>query len=586
MTRRPVAIIVALLAAALVTSFAGFVILYLVVGREPAVPSRAALSLEVGGDIVEIPATDVVAYLSDGRTPTVRGIVESLKKAKRDSRVRAVLLKPTTFSSPYWGKLQEIRDALIDFKESGKPLYAYLEYGGDREYYLASTADRIFMMPATTLDLTGVATYQLFLRGTFDKIGVTPDIHHVGDFKTASNQYTEKGYTPSHRAMDEWLNRELYEQIVDGIAHGRKKSDAEVRALIDQGPFLAENARRAGLVDDVIYEDQVAERLEDGESGELDTIEARDYGRVSVSSVGFNRGPRIAVIYAVGAIVSGRSGFDPLNGETVGSETLIDAIRSARKDSSVRAIVLRVDSPGGSATASDVIWRELMLARDEKPLIVSMSDLAASGGYYIAMPGHAIVAQPSTLTGSIGIFGGKFITGGVYEKLGANIESTSIGKHAEMNSPARPYNADELKKVTEQLESFYTQFVGKVAAARGKTPAEIDAIAEGRVWTGRQASKNGLVDALGGLDAAVGLAKEKAGIDADDSVQLVVYPAPKSFYEIVSDLSGARQQASVAAWLAMNLPPAERDALRVLRSPATLFRRGELLAMMPLTFLR
>ena len=441
------------------------------------------------------------------------------------------------------------------------------------------------MMPATTLDLTGVATYQVFLRGTFDKIGVTPDIHHVGDFKTASNQYTEKGYTPSHRAMDEWLNRELYEQIVSAIAHGRKKSDTEVRALIEEGPFLAEHARRAGLVDELLYEDQVAEKLKD-ESGGLSTLDADDYGRVSVGSSGFDRGPRIAVIYAVGAIVGGRSGYDPLNGATVGSETLNEAIRAARRDSSVRAIVLRVDSPGGSATASDAVWRELMLARDDKPLVVSMSDLAASGGYYIAMPGHAIVAQPSTLTGSIGIFGGKFITGGVYEKLGANIDSTSIGKHAEMNSPARPYNEAELKKVTEQLESFYTQFVGKVAAARGKTPEQINAIAEGRVWTGRQASQNGLVDALGGLETAIDIAKEKAGIDADDSVQLVVYPAPKTFYELVSEFSGARQQASMSAWLTTSLSAGEREALRVLRGPGALFRRGEILALMPFTFLR
>ena len=367
MNRRPVAIIVALLAAALVVSFAGFLLLYLAVGREPAVPSRAALSLEIGGDIAELPASDVVAYLSDARAPTVRGFIDNLRKAKSDNRVRAVLLKPTTFSSPYWGKIQEIRDALVDFKESGKPLYAYLEYGGDREYFLASAADKVFMMPATTLDLTGVATYQVFLRGTFDKIGVTPDIHHVGDFKTASNQYTEKGYTPSHRAMDEWLNRELYEQIVSAIAHGRKKSDAEVRALIEEGPFLAEHARRAGLVDELLYEDQVAEKLKD-ESGGLSTLDADDYGRVSVGSSGFDRGPRIAVIYAVGAIVGGRSGYDPLNGATVGSETLNEAIRAARRDSSVRAIVLRVDSPGGSATASDAVWRELMLARDDKPL--------------------------------------------------------------------------------------------------------------------------------------------------------------------------------------------------------------------------
>ena len=585
MNRRPVAIIVALLAAALVVSFAGFLLLYLALGREPAVPSRAALSLEIGGDIAELPASDVVAYLSDARTPTVRGFIDNLRKAKSDNRVRAVLIKPTTFSSPYWGKIQEIRDALVDFKESGKPLYAYLEYGGDREYFLASAADKVFMMPATTLDLTGVATYQLFLRGTFDKIGVTPDIHHVGDFKTASNQYTEKGYTPSHRAMDEWLNRELYEQIVSAIAHGRKKSDAEVRSLIEEGPFLAEHARRAGLVDELLYEDQVAEKLKD-ESGGLSTLDAADYGRVSVGASGFDRGPRIAVIYAVGAIVGGRSGYDPLNGATVGSETLNEAIRAARKDSSVRAIVLRVDSPGGSATASDAVWRELMLARDDKPLVVSMSDLAASGGYYIAMPGHAIVAQPSTLTGSIGIFGGKFITGGVYEKLGANIESTSIGKHAEMNSPARPYNEAELKKVTEQLESFYTLFVGKVAAARGKTPDQINAIAEGRVWTGRQAAQNGLVDTLGGLETAIGIAKEKAGIDADDSVQLVVYPAPKTFYELVSDFSGARQQATMSAWLTMSLSAGEREALRVLRGPGALFRRGEVLALMPFSFLR
>jgi len=442
-------------------------------------------------------------------------------------------------------------------------------------------------MPATTLDLAGVATYQLFLRGTLDKIGVYPDIHHVGEFKAAPNSYTETGYTSAHRAMDEWLNRDLYDQIVKGIAEGRKKSEADVRALIDRGPFLAQDALRAGLVDEVLYEDQVAERMRDEEADDdLDTIDGDDYGRVSAASLGLNRGPRIAVIYAVGAIVSGQSGYDPLNGAAVGSDTLIESIRDAREDSSVRAIVLRVDSPGGSATASDAVWRELMLAREKRPLIVSMSDLAASGGYYIAMPGQVIVAQPSTLTGSIGIFGGKFMTGGVYKKLGANIESTSIGKHAEMNSAARPYNADEVKKVREQLESFYKQFVGKVADARGKTPEQIDAIAQGRVWTGQQALHNGLVDALGGLGKAIEIAKEKAGIDADDEVQLVVYPEPKSFYELVSEFSGARGGAAGGAWLLSNLSAGERDALRMLRGPGALFRRGELLALMPFTFLR
>ena len=221
---------------------------------------------------------------------------------------------------------------------------------------------------------------------------------------------------------------------------------------------------------------------------------------MSASSFGLNRGPRIAVIYATGAIVGGRSGYDPLNGALVGSETLIEYIRQARKDSSVRAIVLRIDSPGGSASASDAIWRELTIARNERadrPLVASMSDLAASGGYYIAMPAHVIVAQPSTLTGSIGIFGGKVVTGGVYEKLGARIESTSIGRHAEINSPARPYNPAEVKKLQEQLQSFYDDFVEKVADVTALTPEEIDALAQGRVWTGRQAKQNKLIDELG-----------------------------------------------------------------------------------------
>src|SRR5580693_7228386 len=256
--------------------------------------------------------------------------------------------------------------------------------------------------------------------------------------------------------MDVSLNREVYEQIVRGIADGRKKKDTEVRALLDEGPFLPENALRAGLIDDVAYEDQGEEKLRPG--GASRRIDSDQYASVSAASFGLNRGPRIAVIYAAGAIASGKSGFDPLNGSVVGSDTLIESIRQARRDGSIRAIVLRVDSPGGSAAASDAIWHELMMAksaRADRPIVASMSDLAASGGYYIAMPADAIVAQPSTLTGSIGIFGGKFVTAGVYEKLGAKIESTSIGKHAEINGPARPYNAEELAKLQEQLQSFY-----------------------------------------------------------------------------------------------------------------------------------
>jgi len=591
MARRGVALIFTLLGVAFVVSIAAFGAIYLLVGREPRVPSNATLMLRLGGDLPEVAPADVVGYLRGVRAPTVRSLVDNLRKAKVDRRVSAVLLKPTGFDTPFWGKVQEIRDAVLDFKKSGKRVYAYLEYGGDRDYYLATAADKVFLMPSSPLDLTGVATYELFLRGTLDKIGAYPDLHHIGDYKTASNMFTQKSYTAAHKEMDASLNRDLYEQIVGGIAEGRKKNEAEIRRLLDEGPFLPEAALRAGLIDDVAYEDQVDDKLRASlpEVGDR-RIDGDDYTRVSSTSLGLNRGPRIAVIYAAGTINSGKSGYDPVNGEIAGSDTLIEYIRQARRDPSIRAIVLRIDSPGGSAAASDAIWRELMIARNERadrPVVASMSDLAASGGYYIAMPAEVIVAQPSTLTGSIGIFGGKFVTGGVYEKLGARIESTSIGKHAESNSPARPYNADELKKLQEQLQSFYDQFVEKVAESRHSTPEKIDRIAQGRVWTGQQAKQNGLVDALGGLDGAIAVAKQRAKIPADSEVELVVYPPRKSFYELLAEqLSGSGEQVAVSAWLSAHLTKGEIEALRAMRGPVAMFRRGEPLALMPFTFLR
>jgi protease-4 len=591
MARRGFAVIFTILGVAFFISIAGFAALYLLLERAPVVPAHATLVLRVGGDVADVAPADVVGYLRGVRTPTVRSIVDNLRKAKVDPRVKALLLKPTGFESPFWGKVQEIREAVVDFVRSGKPAYAYLEYGGDREYYLATACDKVFLMPSSPLDVSGVATYQLFLRGTLDKIGAYPDLHHVGDYKTAVNTFTQKGYTAAHKAMDESLNRDLYDQFVRGVADGRKKNEADVRTLIDQGPFLPEDALRAGLVDDVVYEDQVDELLRAGRPADQERrIDGDDYGRVSAASLGLNKGPRMAVIHVAGTINGGKSGYDPVNGAVVGSETLIDYIRQARKDPSIRAIVLRIDSPGGSATASDAIWRELMIARRERvdrPMVASMSDLAASGGYYLAMAAETIIAEPSTLTGSIGVFGGKVVIGGVYEKLGARIESTSIGKHAEINSPSRSYSPDEVKKLEERLQSFYDQFVEKAAISRHSTPEKINALAQGRVWTGRQAKQNGLVDALGGLEQAIAAAKARARIAADSEVELVVYPPRRSFYEILSDqFAVSSESGAVSAWMAANLSKGEIEALRIMRGPLATFRRGEPLALMPFRFLR
>ncbi len=590
--RRGLGLILAFIGTASVVSTLGLVALYFLVGREPSVPKRSTLVLRIGGQLAELPPDlPVGPFIGNVRPPSLRTLVENINKARVDPRISALIVAPSRIGVPYWGKIQEIRAAIADFKRSGKPAVAYLEYGGDREYFLATACDKIFLMPTSTLDLAGVATYELFLRGTLDKIGAYPDLHHIGDYKTATNQMTEKTFTAAHREMTESLNRDTYDQMVRAIADGRRKSEAEVRSLLDEGPFLADAAVRAGLVDDTAYEDQLDDKVRFN-GAEKRLVETRDYNQIDPTSLGLNKGPRIAVLYAVGIIVSGRSGYDPVNGPVVGSDTFVEYLRRIRSDPKVKAIVLRIDSPGGSTIASDVMWRELMVTRDarpDRPLVASMSDLAASGGYYIAMPAQVIVADPGTLTGSIGIFGGKIVTGGVYQKLGANIESVATGRNADMNSPVRPFNESERAKLEEQLQSFYDQFVGKVAQSRHSTPEKIHAVAQGRVWTGRQARQIGLVDELGGLGRAVAIAKQRARIPVDSEVELVIYPPRRSWYEVVSEQLGGSDETwmrEISRGLDVLLSPAERQAVQALTAPMRLFARGEPLALMPFTVLR
>jgi len=558
--------------------------------RGPFVPEHATLLLRVGGTLVETPPSDVLGQVTGGRrAPTVRSYVDALQRAKTDSRITSVLVMPTHLDLPYWGKVQELRDAIVDFKQSGKHINAYLEDGGDREYYLATACDRIFLVPSSTLDVKGLASYAVFLRGTLDKIGATADFEKIAEYKTAPNQLTERGYTPAHREMDDSLNRDMFEQLVRGIAEARRKRVEDVRALVDQGPFLPDAALRAGLVDALAYEDQLDDM---GAVNKGATVEGEDYARGRLRPrVG--RLPRVAVIYISGLIASGQGGFDPLNGDVAGSKVLVDAIRSARADASVRAIVLRIDSPGGSTTATDVVWRELSITRDQKPgrpLVASMSDLAASGGYYLAIAAPQIVAQPATLTGSIGIFGGKIVTGGTYTKLGATIESISIGRNAEIESPVRPFNDSEREKLREELRTFYQQFVAKVAASRKMPVARVEELARGRVWTGQQAKANGLVDALGGLDQAIALAKKGAGIGPGTEVEVVNYPPRKTLFELIAQrLSGTNGSIDTPVdlrMLAALLDAGDRRALGLLTAPMRIFRKGEPLALMPVSFLR
>ena len=581
--KRGVRFVLVFIGLAVMVSMAGVVVMYLAVSRGPTIPSTAMLVLRPGGEIQEMVSDDLFGLLGRN-TQTVRGFIDGLEKAKRDPRIHAVLLMPSSLSLPYWAKVQELRDAIVDFRKSKKTVVAFLEYGGDREYYLASAADKVYLLPTSPLDLTGVASYEIFLRGTLDKIGAYPDFLHVGEYKTAVNQMTEKGYTPAHKEMSESLNRDMYDQLVRGLAEARGKTDQEMRALIDQGPFVPEDALRYGLIDGLAYEDQLDDRVAELRSGsrELRRIEGRDYQR---AAPGLGRGPRIAVIYAVGTIASGRSAFDPLNGAIVGSDSLAEQIRDVRDDRSVKAIILRVDSPGGSSVASDVIWRELMITRDknpDRPLIASMSDLAASGGYYISLPAQVIVAQPATLTGSIGVYSGKIAVGGTLNKLGVTTGTVANGANADIYSPFAPFSPAQRARLQDHMQGFYENFVEKAAESRKTTPEKIDEVARGRVWTGRQAREHGLVDALGGLDVAVRIAKERAHIPADQNVELVAYPTRRTVFQALSDQFGGGQ-ANIWSVMASG---AEQRAVAALTAPARLFRRGEPLALMPYAFVR
>lgn len=578
--------VIGFLAIATVLSVAAMLLLYVAVSQEPDVPANATLVISPAGELPEI-APDLL--LGGSGELTVRNYVELIRKAKADDRIKGILLRPGGINSPFWAKLQEIRDAVEDFKTSGKYVHAWLEYAGDREYFLATAADRVYLLPSASLDLTGVASYEVFLRGTFDWLGTYPDFLHVGDYKTAVNTYLEKTFTPAHKEMSESLNRSQYDQLVRAIADARGKPEAEIRALIDQGPFQPVDALRVGLIDEVAYEDELDDIAE--ELRGADFIEAEDYAGVSWERTGTRRGAKVAVINATGVINSGASGFDPVNGPIVGADSLVEYIREARADRSVKAIVLRVDSPGGSSTASDVIWRELSISRENnRPVIVSMSDLAASGGYYIALGGDAIVAQPGTLTGSIGVYTGKFVVAGSLEKIGANVEATSSGKHAEIYSSDRRFTPEERTKIVESMQNVYDQFIERTAAARHMTPEKVDEIAQGRVWTGQQAKEIGLVDELGGLYKAIDLAKQRARIPADEEVELVVYPPQRSVYEVLADTFaspvGRLRAATTSEALMELLGPRERRALAAVLAPSRLFRSGQVLAHMPYVFVR
>ena len=531
-------ILIAGLAATAVVLFVGLVAL-VAAGRAVAgstlVPRKTLLELDLTTPPAEHAVLDDLSALLMGpERLSVRDIVDALDRAADDRRVTGLVV---TVGGDGGGMavIQELRQAMERFREAGKPVVAFAEtFGeagpGNGGYYLVSDADHIVLQPSGDVGLVGLVWQAQFLKDALHKLEIQPQLDQRWEYKSAMNQFTERSFTDAHREATESVLNSQQRQLVQGIAAGRDMSERQVLDLLDRGPFVAQEALEAGLVDQLGYRDEAYEKAR-LLAGDADLLYVGRY--LERRGRPHQRGPKVALIYGVGSVVRGSSSYDPLLGtQTMGSDTVAAAFRAAVADGSVRAIVFRIDSPGGSYVASDTIWREVERARAAgKPVIATMGNVAGSGGYFVAMAADRIVAQPGTVTGSIGVLGGKLVVRDfLANKLGITVDDVAVSEHARMYLSTSPYSADEWQRHQVWLDRVYADFTSKVATGRDMEVDEVRRVARGRIWTGQDAHDLGLVDALGGYAEAIALAKEAMGLEPEEDVRLTLFPKPRPWW--------------------------------------------------------
>ncbi|MBV8551497.1 MAG: signal peptide peptidase SppA [Acidobacteriaceae bacterium] len=572
----------------IVVTVVGLFVIALAVGRllqtkQPSVAENSALVLKLKGEIPEEAPIEVpIPFLEQQSAPTVRDLWTSLHQAANDTRIKAVVLQPRGLVAG-WGKLQELRQDVLDFKRSGKPVYAYLQNPGSREYYLATAADKIFLSPDDGLNIKGFLLQMLYFKNTLDKLGVQFQVDHIGRFKDAGDIYTRTGMSPETREVYSQVLDQIYGDFCTTIAQSRHKTPDDIRSLIDMGPFLATQAKAAGLIDTIGYEEEVYSDLKNRVGvGDLNKTGIHTYFRAAPG-----RGDRIALLVGEGEIVGGEPP-DSVGGQAeIASGAFTKLIRQVRNDSGVKGVILRVDSPGGDAIASDEILHELKLLSKAKPLVISMSDVAASGGYFISMTGNPVLAYPDTITGSIGVLYARPNFRGLFDKVGVSEDSLTRGKLADMDALDQPLSDAALQKLHEQIEATYKSFVSKVAAARNKSFVQIDTVAQGRVWMGAQADQNGLVDQLGGFDQAVALVRKEAKLPPSGETNLVMYPPRRSLIDILTNFSPETSDGDAAQSRLREIESAAAQSkLRELfpNLPGAALLKGGLLRILPYRF--
>jgi protease IV len=488
------------------------------------------LELDLTEGIAEEPPSDPLTALTTMRRPRLADVLDGLRRAGSDDRVKALVVK--VGGRPIGlAQVQELHAAIREFAGSGKLTVAWAETFGDFSpgnvpYYLATAFDRIYLQPSGDLGLTGISVQNWFYRGALDKLGVEFQVGARGEYKSAAERLTEHGFSGPAREALQRVAASMVEQLAGAIAQRLGLPAQDARALIDRGPFVAGEALDTGLVDALGYRDEVYTAVREAVGPDAYLLYLGRYQRARTLGERARKLPTpaedsVALIYATGPIRRGRSAHSPLGGSSMGSDTMSGALRSAVADRRVKSIVLRVNSPGGSYVASDTIWREVVRARQAgKPVVVSMSEVAASGGYFIAMAADTIVAQPGTITGSIGVISAKPVLGQALDRAGVSTDSVTEGAHADMFTTSRPYSDEEWEKINGWLDRIYADFTGKVADGRGLGQDQVHEIARGRVWTGADAAGIGLVDELGGLDTALAVARQKASLPQSAAVRL------------------------------------------------------------------
>jgi protease IV len=507
-----------------------FFVVVLAAARGPGVPREMILEIDLERGLVEHVPDDPIAGVLARQQVTVRSVVEALHRAAEDDRVVGLVAR-VGGGGIGLARAEELRDAVVRFRGSGKPTIVFAESFGEfapghSAYYLATAFDSIYMQPSGDLGLTGVLVEAPFARGTLDRLDIEPRIAQRYEYKTAGNTFTEQGFTDPEREAVATVIGSMIDNFVAGVAEARGLTPQQVRTALDTGPLLGEEAVRAGFVDRLAYRDEIYDGFRARVGSDRTTfLYAQPY--LDRAGSPYDRGSTVALIYGVGTIQRGESDFDLFSGgSSMGAETVAGAFREAIESDRVRAILFRVDSPGGSYIASDVIWREVTRAREAgKPVVVSMGNVAGSGGYFVAAPADRIIAQPSTITGSIGVLAGKVVTEEFWGRFGITWDTIQVGANATMWSPIYDFNDAEWSRLQASLDRIYDDFTAKVARGRNLTREQVHEVARGRIWSGSDALRLGLVDELGGFDAAIRAARELAQIPDDDRIRLELFPA-------------------------------------------------------------